>query len=260
MRAVFIASTRDHPRVRGEQRLIINIWVRASGSSPRARGAGGALVLAEGVQGIIPACAGSRSTKGTCKREIRDHPRVRGEQAWRCASQGSPSGSSPRARGAAPSGSPGFGPIGIIPACAGSRTCPLPLSGLPWDHPRVRGEQEVRSVLRAQVRGSSPRARGAGCAPRCGHRAGGIIPACAGSRCRTARTGPRGWDHPRVRGEQSATTSVVGVDLGSSPRARGAVFLTCNAIPTDPSFLQVVEKQTNQTPLNPSARVPHPST
>ena len=51
-----------------------------------------------------------------------------------------------------------------------------------------------------------------------------------------------------MRGEQD----YVGVDVllmvGPSPRARGAVSLTCGFIrPTGPN-LQLVEKQTNQTP------------
>ena len=91
-------------------------------------------------------------------------------------------GSSPRVRGAAGDAHRRVVPLGIIPACAGSRTFLLEALGQLGDHPRVCGEQVQGRTLRAFTMGSSPRVRGAAYL---GHEQlgqTGIIPACAGSR------------------------------------------------------------------------------
>ena len=70
----------DHPRVRGEQHILIILLTILQGSPPRARGAGckknGMITIAS----ITPACAGSRCSRACICEYTRDHPRVRGEQ------------------------------------------------------------------------------------------------------------------------------------------------------------------------------------
>ena len=176
----------------------------AQGSSPHARGA------------LIRATSDAK--------QLRDHPRMRGERHRL-------GGRLTRCRG-------------IIPACAGStRSARVRASrcwgsspharGAPsnrmnsayslWDHPRMRGEHPTRRMLCRSPLGSSPHARGA--------------PACATSWCRPTR------DHPRMRGEHVAevldgqrrdgiipacagSTRHLDADEyeaeGSSPHARGA--------------------------------------
>ena len=233
----------DHPRVRGEHVVGPAGLAGVRGSSPRARGARTQRGFGTGVQGIIPACAGSTL------------PAPRHRLPGR--------GSSPRARGAPAarlSPRPGGG---IIPACAGSTSSAL----LGWpefgDHPRVRGEHALSAVSGLVFRGSSPRARGAlisrthwltvrGIIPACAgstpdpHRATcqsrdhprvrgehprrhrlvpirrGIIPACAGSTGARAEASPHRGDHPRVRGEHTFRSPPRTIERGSSPRARGA--------------------------------------
>ena len=92
-----------------------------------------------------------------------------------------------------------------------------------WDHPRVRGEQDDISEFTNTSEGSPPRARGAGQRLRDRVRPAGITPACAGSRTRRTRRRPSARDHPRVRGEQQCSGFEPVDDLGSPPRARGAV-------------------------------------
>ncbi len=91
------------------------------------------------------------------------------------------------------------------------------------DHPRMRGEQAIRSCQVVLRRGSPPHARGTG-RPRLSAPAGhGITPACAGnSSARSARASAT-WDHPRRRGEQYAAGSPVVGGTGSPPHARGTV-------------------------------------
>ena len=111
---------------------------------------------------------------------------------------------------------------GIIPACAGSSS----LHVLPWagarDHPRVCGEQSLNCVEIVNVKGSSPRVRGAGKQSKSGLTYSGIIPACAGSRAVPRRPARGQRDHPRVCGEQVDERVHDCVPPGSSPRVRGA--------------------------------------
>ncbi len=130
-------------------------------------------------------------------------------------------GSSPHTRGALGYPDLLLPQVGIIPAYAGStircRTSPARW----WDHPRIRGEHVISTVVGWVAQGSSPHTRGALDAVCRQLRGRGIIPAYAGStsRCRARPCPSR--DHPRIRGEHA-----LGVDdadlLGSSPHTRGA--------------------------------------
>ena len=74
---------RDHPRLRGEQRYItIHIFARL-GSPPLARGTVLISLSNAGFDGITPACAGNRIIATANRLMLRDHPRLRGEQASR---------------------------------------------------------------------------------------------------------------------------------------------------------------------------------
>ena len=114
------APRRDHPRVCGEQVFLPLIKTSQKGSSPRVRGAGERVQRGRGDPGIIPACAGSRTSTLSPTASLRDHPRVCGEQLaffLRCSAS---VGSSPRVRGAAHSTACGRPSCRIIPARAGS--------------------------------------------------------------------------------------------------------------------------------------------
>ncbi len=213
----------DHPRVRGEQLKVRSPRLWSAGSPPRARGAGEGFSIITDCERITPACAGSRASRRTWRPGPTDHPRVRGEQRGPAGAGDQADGSPPRARGADAERAPGGRGPGITPACAGSRVCHHHQAKQYRDHPRVRGEQLSPGQWRTIEEGSPPRARGAG--PRRAERppAAGITPACAGS-----SSGVRGWrrcgrDHPRVRGEQMAAETGQTADVGSPPRARGAV-------------------------------------
>ena len=90
----------------------------------------------------------------------------------------------------------------------------------------MRGEHHSGLQSATGKPGSSPHARGAlrKCYPSI--RTDGIIPACAGStRCSTSSC-PACWDHPRMRGEHSPGRPTSTARSGSSPHARGALFVT----------------------------------
>ena len=229
--------------VRGQQRAAAVKHDADAGSRRRARGADRARGRADGRQGITPACAGSRNWSSATRPESRDHcPRVRGEQVIppRSASTGwdhprvrgeqgtyvlVPSrgtGSPPRARGAGTRASGAPLGVGITPACAGSRVRERHRSPYARDHPRVRGEQAAAVVQACSISGLPPRARGAAAADRLNLYAGGITPACAGSRAMRVYWWAHDRDHPRVRGEQARCRIRSQMVWGSPPRARGA--------------------------------------
>ena len=131
---------RDHPRVCGEHKTRTETEAMPPGSSPRMRGAPEALQVVPHGGGIIPAYAGSTSSRSTVLRGFQDHPRVCGEHERRLERRQATSGSSPRMRGARSCGHGLIAANGIIPAYAGSTTSCAASYRLAWDHPRVCGE------------------------------------------------------------------------------------------------------------------------
>ena len=114
----------DHPRGCGEHTTGTSSSVEAVGSSPRMRGALGAVDGPVPGGRIIPADAGSTTYGHDHDCHDKDHPRGCGEHALGSRGNVNTQGSSPRMRGA-----PGDIDIpavrhGIIPADAGS-TVPL---------------------------------------------------------------------------------------------------------------------------------------
>ncbi len=154
-------SSRDQPRVRGEQVGVSSAVVMGSGSAPRARGAVGQQDPGVGEHRISPACAGSRRSMRPRITPSRDQPRVRGEQGCCRELLGLVGGSAPRARGAGRSAGTPPSECRISPACAGSRSPRRPSRSSCWDQPRVRGEQPSTARGTVPSPGSAPRARGA---------------------------------------------------------------------------------------------------
>ena len=171
------------------------------GSPPRARGAPD-LVLGGGRRTrITPACAGSTRLGACAGRPGPDHPRVRGEHSAVDRKVVSSWGSPPRARGALRDLASRQLALRITPACAGSTACRGPGDAPSGDHPRVRGEHSLATIMseaildHPRVRGehpvglrvrrfdpgSPPRARGARRGDLLGWPDGRIPPACAGS-------------------------------------------------------------------------------
>ncbi len=151
------------------------------------------------------------------------HPRGRGEQRLDDVGGGRVGGPSPRARGAAFVRPLEARLVGVIPADAGSRASPATASSTPRDHPRAGGEQLWTWATRRTRLGPSPRGRGAVARSIVVRRAGGAIPARAGSSAGTRRRRPSMRGHLRADGEQMVPVTSGIIVMGPSPRARGAV-------------------------------------
>ena len=198
----FSIGSRDHPRIRGEHRILPPGQTLPGGSSPHTRGARPGVSPTGGIRGIIPAYAGSTSTRLAAIARRPDHPRIRGEhERLRCDTH-SNTGSSPHTRGARRRSRAARRASRIIPAYAGSTSSRAGPSRGYRDHPRIRGEHGT---------GLSPPTL-----------VPGIIPAYAGSTTSpNARACPP-RDHPRIRGEHVLQLGADERGHGSSPHTRGA--------------------------------------
>ena len=175
--------------------------------------------------GIIPARAGFTWNIYDGGDADWDHPRSRGVYWTARTCRRRAQGSSPLARGLqvlCPLVGRGRG---IIPARAGFTEDDDDLRLGVQDHPRSRGVYLTPVPNRAVIIGSSPLARGLldyriSCV-----RGGRIIPARAGfTRILTSRRWPR-RDHPRSRGVYWLPSPPVICTPGSSPLARGLLFV-----------------------------------
>ena len=172
---------RDHPRVCGEQAILLELWRSLLGSSPRMRGTVTVSSFPSAWARIIPAYAGNRLLAACCYSLRWDHPRVCGEQLALDTRMISIEGSSPRMRGTVTDTVRNALNDGIIPAYAGN-SIPVRRRVQPRrDHPRVCGEQLDRYQRKMQKAGSSPRMRGTAYPLGCVKANIGIIPAYAGN-------------------------------------------------------------------------------
>ena len=199
--------------------------VRASGSSPRARGTAASPCDQRNRTRFIPAGAGNGFVRSLARARFTVHPRGRGERESRVTTIGTLPGSSPRARGTARPAPRAPGRRRFIPAGAGNGAgLRLAAPGCPV-HPRGRGERTNQRWRPSRRRGSSPRARGT--APRPGQtpQRERFIPAGAGNGVLPRLGLTPESVHPRGRGERSQARADRHEVTGSSPRARGTVPL-----------------------------------
>ena len=133
-------------------------------------------------------------------------------------------GSSPLARGTLEHRPHIKAAPGLIPARAGNTSFPNDGAGIPWAHPRSRGEHLKIWSGPPVVRGSSPLARGTHVLVHEGRGRVGLIPARAGNMEEPPPTPPVKWAHPRSRGEHRSHQNRGCRPTGSSPLARGTPF------------------------------------
>ena len=151
----------DHPRIRGEHYVSLQVQHLVLGSSPHTRGAPKCAHGPPAPERIIPAYAGSTARCATIWTVRQDHPRIRGEHPHDGAGVLIALGSSPHTRGALDEAP--------LEPCEGG------------DHPRIRGEHRLFLGEFPFRDGSSPHTRGAQASIWATPWSLGIIPAYAGS-------------------------------------------------------------------------------
>ena len=117
-----ILSVAVHPRVCGEQSILMESTFRLAGSSPRVRGTGCLHLPLPRQPRFIPACAGNRESDQPSRNRRPVHPRVCGEQYGYDTSRFCDNGSSPRVRGTGAICRHRTDVRRFIPACAGNST------------------------------------------------------------------------------------------------------------------------------------------
>ena len=174
-------ANEDHPRVCGEQSLMISLHGDHTGSPPRVRGTGCLTAFQLAPPRITPACAGNRTPAYEAKLRKQDHPRVCGEQTRDIRDLVEDVGSPPRVRGTVRRHPAHKTVYRITPACAGNRKLEYLKQLTPEDHPRVCGEQPVIQECFDRGLGSPPRVRGTANAGHIIKQSFRITPACAGN-------------------------------------------------------------------------------
>ena len=192
-----------------------------SGSSPLSRGIRTFYEIRENATGIIPALAGNTPTASSSERAARDHPRSRGEYGLSLPPLMAHMGSSPLSRGIPSTPLVVSRPIRIIPALAGNTIYGRSKQGKTTDHPRSRGEYDLRAQQARKDDGSSPLSRGIlmGRADQASLER--IIPALAGNTLMRRPPSIVQGDHPRSRGEYRPPRAQSCRRYGSSPLSRG---------------------------------------
>ena len=206
------------------------------------RGKGGRTGSSGRYTGITPAYAGKRQARPGQVGRLRDHPRMCGEKLKLKKNRQVCKGSPPRMRGKEVQGLLQDLVGGITPAYAGKSLWCAQGQAQERDHPRVCEEKNFLLLMTSRRSGSPPRVRGKGHVCHCSLVCCRITPACAGKsllrvvgQCyepgiTPARAGKRTsdaagiafwWDHPRVCGEKSSSSSRLSCASGSPPRMRG---------------------------------------
>ena len=155
-----VATDQDHPRLRGEHRLLYFALHLLKGSPPPTRGTHITCCDVRNVWRITPAYAGN-TTKGSILRsKFKDHPRLRGEHLYPYIMNSSRLGSPPPTRGT---------PLNrlyleclqrITPAYAGNTNMSCIGFFLKQDRPRLRGEHGQQWRRPSDLLGSPPPTRG----------------------------------------------------------------------------------------------------
>ena len=96
-------------------------------------------------------------------------------------------------------------------------------SKLPWDHPRMCGEEAFGGSTPVLGWGSPPHVRGRDIVVVLILMHLGITPACAGKRLELHMEQLGQWDHPRMCGEEHPHSFAQLLLLGSPPHVRGRV-------------------------------------
>ena len=150
----------DHPRMRGED---ASPWLSrrpSRGSPPHARGRQLSNLNQRVFVRITPACAGKTADFVNELRQLKDHPRMRGEDPTKKTRWTTMKGSPPHARGRHTRNTVRRGCRRITPACAGKTGRRFASTFCKRDHPRMRGEDTTRYTGRGATIGSPPHARG----------------------------------------------------------------------------------------------------
>ena len=215
------ASSRAHPRSRGENLALVQVNGAGKGSSPLTRGKQMVTAYNTRTGGLIPTHAGKTLRGRSLYRCPAAHPHSRGENLRMPSREPSAKGSSPLTRGKHGLAGWRLDAARLIPTHAGKTWLPPAPGECTRAHPHSRGENSPETSDKYVVTGSSPLTRGKRVHALARSFFLGLIPA------HTGKTSPRrpcphhAGAHPRSRGENIVSRLIAPRAIGSSPLTRG---------------------------------------
>ena len=192
------------------------------GTSPHTRGSRALRRPRTRRRGNIPAYAGI-TLRIECLIKLHgEHPRIRGDHATLDLPMTSRAGTSPHTRGSLLHGIDNLDVIRNIPAYAGITACQAMPQLKRREHPRIRGDHGMRTATSSTRVGTSPHTRGSQLASSGATVDIGNIPAYAGITSVIGALSMAWWEHPRIRGDHDALSTVRFSVTGTSPHTRGS--------------------------------------
>ena len=229
---VFPGSTRrpvtvgGRPRQRGGVPPRDRVLGQRQESSPPARGCSAHVRLPGTPRRVVPASAGVFRILPSPRRPRPSRPRQRGGVPSSPPSIGTRFWSSPPARGCSLMGSALTLALAVVPASAGVfLTRPRNALTAPR-RPRQRGGVPYTEIVAANVRASSPPARGCSARYGCPPIKAGVVPASAGVFRSPRRSAPSWTRRPRQRGGVPGIPRGIPRGSPSSPPARGCSLMS----------------------------------
>ena len=193
----------EHPRVCGENRIMICVGLRKPGTSPRMRGKRAPKNQPHAAKRNIPAYAGKTGNTTKITSRHQEHPRVCGENATDHGPPWIADGTSPRMRGKRSFTLLSSEGSRNIPAYAGKTSKGSFSPSAASEHPRVCGENNGGGYTKVRPGGTSPRMRGKQLRIHSAKKRARNIPAYAGKTTAPASTSRKLLEHPRVCGENA---------------------------------------------------------
>ncbi len=198
-------ANREHPRIRGEDRLDWSDPSSSVGTPPHTRGRSIAPIAHADGHGNTPAYAGKMRCDHLVLDWPREHPRIRGEDIAVAVTLASFAGTPPHTRGRYVGEALVQLRQGNTPAYAGKMWWARRLPPRTREHPRIRGEDTSYAIAKALQVWNTP--------------------AYAGKMCFAARHDHEYGEHPRIRGEDPRRNVIFHGYLGTPPHTRGRLLV-----------------------------------
>ena len=209
-----------HPRMCGNNVVRHSVAPLFTGSPPHVREQLALLELCVWNVGFTPACAGTTHVRHDRIDERWVHPRMCGNNEYRPWHMPSVRGSPPHVREQRLRRNWRRSEPGFTPACAGTTHRISDAHCNSWVHPRMCGNNNIKSGPYLKIKGSPPHVREQPSVGAPAQDCAGFTPACAGTTLTPHAHTVKPLVHPRMCGNNSISRIVLVGFSGSPPHVR----------------------------------------